>query len=206
MRSFPLLRFLSAALALGFVLVTSPRTGVSGPFEDGAAAHAIGNYRHAVELWLPLAEAGDPRAQFSLGIAHQRGEGLPQDLEKALDWYRKAADKGYARAQYNLAVMYHRGQGVPQNHEQAAKWYREAAERGEANAQFNLATMYTNGRGVPKDLVQAAKWYDLASARYLPSEKANKQKAIKLRNETVAKMTPEQIEEAKKQALAWKPK
>ena len=44
------------------------------------------------------------------------GQGVPQDYEEAIKWYRLAAEQGYASAQYNLGVMYDNGDGVPQDY------------------------------------------------------------------------------------------
>jgi TPR repeat protein len=65
---------------------------------------------------------------------YAKGEGVPQDLAQAMDWYRKAAERGYADAQYNLGVMYANASGVPQDFVQAHKWFSLAAAQGEADA------------------------------------------------------------------------
>ena len=70
------------------------------------------------------------------------GEGVPQDYEKAIDWYTKSAEQGYAKAQYNLGWMYDNGRGVPQDDKQAVYWYTKSAEQGFAVAQYNLGWMY----------------------------------------------------------------
>ena len=54
-----------------------------------------------------LAEAGDANAQYSLGMKHLGGRGVPQDFAEALRWIRLAADQGHVEAQRNL------GGGVP---------------------------------------------------------------------------------------------
>jgi TPR repeat protein len=60
---------------------------VSGParagFEEGLAAFYSFDYATALHEWIPLAEAGDSRAQYQLALMYYRGEGLPQDYEKA---------------------------------------------------------------------------------------------------------------------------
>ena len=99
-----------------------------------------------------------PTVQYTLGDMHRIGEGVKQDYEEALKWYRKAAEAGFADAQYNLGNMHRTGFGVEQDHVEAAKWFRKAAEAGHAMAQFNLGNMYRNGRGVEQDHVEAAKW------------------------------------------------
>jgi len=52
------------------------------------------------------ANAGDAKAQFTLGVLYSEGRGVPEDKSKSAEWFRKAADKGLAEAQYNLALQY----------------------------------------------------------------------------------------------------
>ncbi|KAK5809861.1 hypothetical protein F5H01DRAFT_347695 [Linnemannia elongata] len=40
---------------------------------------------------------------------HEKGLGVPEDYEKALEWYSKAAYQGLAEAQENVRVMKSRG-------------------------------------------------------------------------------------------------
>ncbi len=78
--------------------------------------------------WLRLtAEQGFAIAQFNLGLAFDRGEGVPQDYTEAVKWYRLAAEKGLARAQFSLGCAYTLGQGVPQDYAQAYAWLNIAA-------------------------------------------------------------------------------
>ena len=45
-----------------------------------------------------LAEQGDALAQNNLGVAYANGEGVAEDDEEAVKWYRKAAEQGQADA------------------------------------------------------------------------------------------------------------
>jgi TPR repeat protein len=42
----------------------------------------------------PLAEQGDDSAQYNLGVMYEKGQGVLQDYEESVKWYRKAARKG----------------------------------------------------------------------------------------------------------------
>jgi TPR repeat protein len=44
----------------------------AGPFEDGLAAHARGDYAAAMRLWRPLADQGNANAQNNLGAMYAR--------------------------------------------------------------------------------------------------------------------------------------
>ena len=73
-------------------------------------------------------------AQANAGKFYKNGTGVPQDLEKALKYYRSAISQGNHSAMNNLAVMYEDGVGVPQDLDQAIYWYKAAAERGNPSA------------------------------------------------------------------------
>ena len=117
------------------------------------------------------AEAGDPKAQKSLGLLYYNGQGVPQDYAKAASWFRLAARQGYSLAQYNLGLLYANGQGVPQDYAKAAHWYRLAANQGNTKAQTNLGFLYEKGQGVPQDYAKAAHWDRLATKQgYAPAQ------------------------------------
>ena len=60
---------------------------------------------------------------------YSNGDGVPQDYQEVLKWYRLSAEQGVASAQFNLGVMYANGEGVTQDYVQAHKWFNLAASR-----------------------------------------------------------------------------
>jgi uncharacterized protein len=146
-------------------------------------------------------EQGFASAQYNVGVAYVKGQGVAQDYAQAVAWFRSAADLGSARAQTNLGVAYEYGSGVPQDHVQAVAWYRKAADQGLATAQYYLGGMYENGQGVPQDHVQAVAWFCLAAAR--APDAASRSNAVESRDRVAAKMTPAQIAEAQRLASEW---
>ena len=119
------------------------------------------------------AEQGNVQLQNTLGVMYATGQGVPQDYQEAMKWYRKAAERGNVQAQNNLGVLYAKGQGVPQDYAEAANWYRKAAEQGNAYAQLNIGLMYANGQGVPQDYEEAVKWYRKAAEQGNADAQAN---------------------------------
>ena len=83
-----------------------------------------------IEEVLRLAERGDAKAQYNLGVMYRKGDGVPQNNVEAVKCFRKAAEQGHAEAQVNVAIMYQYGMGVPQNDAETVKWLRKAAEQG----------------------------------------------------------------------------
>ena len=109
------------------------------------------------------AAQGDADAQCHIGICYFNGEGVEQDLQKAVEWFHKAAEQGHADAQNRLGVCYDRGEGVEQNSEIANQWFLRAAKQGYAKAQFNIGWHYYTGDGDPEDSKQAVYWFSKAA-------------------------------------------
>src|ERR1035441_732697 len=55
-------------------------------------------------------------------LCYHEGQGVEQDYQEAMKWYRKAADQGNARGQYGLGFCYANGDGVIKDYVQAYKW------------------------------------------------------------------------------------
>ena len=162
-------------------------------FQNGWDAYVKKNYKIAYELWLPLAEKGNSKAQFFLGFMHDLGFGIPENDKEAVKWYRLAAEQGDSRAELFTGFIYDLELGVAKDSREAFKWYQLAAkggyheartkiydlavknipqalqvlkddaEHGIAEAQFNLASLHANGQGVPQNYEEAFKWYQLAA-------------------------------------------
>jgi TPR repeat protein len=99
-------------------------------FQTGVDAYQKGDYVGAAKEWRPLAEAGDPIAQFNLGLLYLDGHGVPQSSMEAANWFRRAAEQDYVQAQHNLGAMYGSGQGVKRDLVQAYKWLNICAAKG----------------------------------------------------------------------------
>jgi uncharacterized protein len=62
--------------------------------------------RNLVAGWLrEAAMAGDPEAQFDLGLCLSQGIGAEQDNMAALRWVRRSADGGHPNATRMLAQL-----------------------------------------------------------------------------------------------------
>lgn len=59
------------------------------------------------------AEAGEAKAQFSLALLYDKGEGVLQDFRQAVVWYTKAAEQDNEAAQFFLGEKYFMGEGIP---------------------------------------------------------------------------------------------
>jgi uncharacterized protein len=100
-----------------------------GQLANIVSEYALGNYKKALAMTIPLADQGNAYAQHYLGVMYEKGTGVPQDYTEAVKWHRKAAEQKKTKAQYYLGVMYWKGLGVPQDFVQAYKWFHLAASQ-----------------------------------------------------------------------------
>lgn len=170
-------------------------------FADGMRAHLAKRYGDSRPIFADLAAAGNVRAQFMMGTIHEQGLGIPKNLSRAADWYRKAAEGGSASAQYNLGVLYQFGKGIAKDAKAAAFWHQKAANQGHGRAQNNLSTFYYTGVGVDRDLAEAWKWLSLSAAGL-----KGQGRKIALQNRTILEkeMTDAARADGRRRVAAWR--
>jgi hypothetical protein len=114
-----------------------------------------GNYKTTLELALPRAQAGDPKAMTMLGEIYSNGFGVKRDVAKAADWYKRASDAGDREAMFALAMIRLSGRGSPDKQD-AVRLLASAAKLGEPKAAYNLALLYLDGQTLPQDIKRSA--------------------------------------------------
>ena len=126
----------------------------------------------AFNLLAPLAEGGDPVAQYYFGrMQHMRTDPAP-DWVTAHRWYRLAAEAGYAAAQTNLAATLNAGLGVEQDRLEAIHWLIRAAQQNDRNALFGLAEILEDLLPADRLDLVAELYYWSALLDYAPAQYA----------------------------------
>ena len=164
------------------------------------------SYVEAVKWYRRAADQGYADAQNNLGVMYETGHGVPRDTIEAAKWYFKAAEQGDANAQHNLGNRFESGDGVPQNYAAAdpvvSKGRRAAASDGAGQSRRHVRA---RSRYVGQDWVQAQMWFILSASFFRASEAKSRGLVIRNRDQLAAKMTPEQIAEARRLAREWRP-
>jgi TPR repeat protein len=88
----------------------------------------------AAEPLVAVDANASPQTLVAAALAHEHGEGVPKDLEKAAFFYCEAARRGDAEGQYGLGWMYANGRGLPHDDGIAASLFALAAAQGHAHA------------------------------------------------------------------------
>ena len=109
------------------------------------AKAAAGALDEAIALYRQAAAAGDLRAMVSLGLLHEVGDGVPQNMDTAIRLYEQAAEAGSPDAAINLAVALFEGRGVERNIARAIDLFDQASAAGSGIATFNLGVLVDRG-------------------------------------------------------------
>ena len=125
-----------------------------------------------------LAEKGDPKAQFRMALAYQKGRGLAPNMEEAVRWYRLAAAKGHAASQNNLGLILAEGLGVRRDPVEAVRLIKLAIENGiyGGEPETTLGWWYQTGKMIPalkKDLEMAKHWNEKGAEKGNPNAGSN---------------------------------
>ena len=136
-------------------------------------------------------------------FASARAAEIAPQTEPASSYYRSAV-QGSADAQARLGGLYAAGTGVEQSYAAAIQWYMRAAEQGHGESQLRLAEIWANGLGVPRNDALAYRWALLAKSN-AGGEADIRDKSTALLGRLEARLSTEQVAEARHWAAQWKP-
>jgi TPR repeat protein len=114
-----------------------------------------------IEQLIQEASQGNAEAQFKVGYAYGYDNdktGIPEDIEKSIEWLTKAANQSHKSGLFYLGMAYQYGHSS-KNLGKAMELYLKAAKQGCMTSMNSIAEFYYNGEGVTRDYKKAAKWY-----------------------------------------------
>jgi len=164
-------------------LATFYLKGLEQRLTDGTKVDLLEKNPAEAVNWLRKAAAQDyTSAMVILGGLYEKGEEVPLDYKKSMDWFERAASLGDAEACHVIGLAYVNGRGkvVPVDKSKAVEWFLRGADRGDSQAQYDLAGAYLKGEGVRKDLAAARKW--LVRAAWQNERRAQLQLSLMLRD------------------------
>jgi uncharacterized protein len=153
MKRFLLL--ICSALALGF--------GPANAGPDGALD---------IPALQKAAQGGDAAAQFQLGRAYHRGNGVEQNPRKALELIRQAAEAGDLDAIDSMGFLYAKGELVAMDEKKAVEWFKRGVEAGSARSKLNLGLMLRQAKTLQVSPAESITLMEEAAAAGQPEAKS----------------------------------
>ncbi|KAG0022507.1 hypothetical protein BGZ80_000078 [Entomortierella chlamydospora] len=103
--------------------------------------------KSAFQHYQKAASKGLPEAQYNVGLAYFRGQGVPKNDALAIEYWKMSGQQGFGLAQLSLGAYYFQD------------------EQPEGQGEKGSATTNQGWDPSKKDLMQAQKWFTLASRR-----------------------------------------
>jgi TPR repeat protein len=170
------------ALAIGtlqeYRLRTAHPTQTNLDFAE--RAFESGDNQTALKLFGELANKNNPNAEYWLGHMSEIGLGMPRDVTKAIDLYKKAAEQNIIAAEARLGELYLNGDLVTPDFGQAKSYLERAAYHADPRSAMLLGQMYRAGIGTAVDQKQAYAWSEVATLE--GSDFAVRERESSLRN------------------------
>lgn len=117
----------------------------SSEIGDAQSQYALGRFlqrqgrmSEAASWYERACESGNQYAQYRLGKMCLLGDGVPEDIERAVRLLSNSANQGNQYAQYVLGKLYLQGKEVGQDQDAAQYWLMQSANQGNSYAQFLL--------------------------------------------------------------------
>jgi TPR repeat protein len=116
-------------------------------------------FKEAMDNFMPLAQQGNPYAEYYMGSMFYDGRGTTKDFTRAFKWLTKSSNQNCHEAQYLLAKMYMKGNNVKKDPKLASQLILKSANGGYGKAQTFLGIAYWK-KGQKKE---ANEWFRKAN-------------------------------------------
>jgi len=104
----------------------------------GSLLSKSGDYQHANYWFKAAAAKGEPTAEYNLGVAYERGLGVPKDNAAAFHWIHESALNNYHDSIVEVAYMYKLGGGTDIDDTAAYQWLKIAWLQGDQRTESDL--------------------------------------------------------------------
>jgi hypothetical protein len=149
------MEFIVKKIALSILLALSLHANNNQKMAEASSLVVNHQEKKGFEIFLKLAQEGNPKAQEIVGNMYLSGMGTSQSDKKAIYWLEKSAQQGDVKSQHSLGLIYREYK----NFNQAMFWFKKSADQNNGDSQYELAKIYRLGQGVAQNFEEAFKWY-----------------------------------------------
>lgn len=129
-------------------------------YREGLGVEADANRAFQLSLKAAQMDGASSASKFRVAMAYRNGEGVPQDIQRAVGWLRKAVQAGHPQSIYELGMCYLDGVGQERNPAVAVELFEAGARKNCHEAKLALAFCKEQGEGCEQDLRAAYTIYN----------------------------------------------
>lgn len=134
----PLLSLLLLCICIHAICMAAA-TDNSSVVQEGKDLFSKQKYLEALNVLLPVADAGDSEAQYYTALVYR----AQKKFDNALMWLEKSANNGNSDAFFQIGAMHDNGEGVEMNPLTAMDYYRKAKLEAPDRRFSNKVSTYT---------------------------------------------------------------
>lgn len=138
-------------------------TATKSVYEEALEAYDNKNFPKVFSLFESIQEEHDG-ALANLAIMHFKGIGTKVDVQKGIEYFKKADRLGNTTAAYYLGQIYESGAGVERDTKIAAAYYEKNAVTDDPNGQYRLGMLL-----LPEDPKRGMHWLIMAAHNEYPA-------------------------------------
>lgn len=154
------------SLTLAFAGCVSGEAGrTTDAAPDPRASLLAGRIDEAAAASRAAAEAGDIRAQYTLGVLLALGLIPGGEASEAIDWYRRVAEQGDVESKFNLGQLYFTG-AEPRDVSERVRdgWVERLSRLGQPTTPLRVGGDFPMGSaGLAADATEAFRWFSAAA-------------------------------------------
>lgn len=124
-------------------------------YDEAMKLYDARKYKEVLQILIPLADAGDPKAQNDVGIMYETGQGLNANFKIASKYYEMSANQGYSEGECNFGLV----KKAQKKYQEAVELFQKSANQGNMCGEHYLAVMYQHGKGIRRDYTKALEYY-----------------------------------------------
>lgn len=132
-------------------------------------------------------------AMYYIGKCYFEGHGVPKDIQKAMEWFKKAAAHNCPLATNAIGNCYKDGIGVDKDEKEAFHWYMKGVYEQYSSSLHNVGFCFENGIGVEKNLEKALLFYKFEKDPKLMEENELAKEIKKIEDEIIEYVSNSQV-------------
>ena len=120
------------------------------------------DYDEAYKILQRVEDKDNPLYNYMMGNVYQNGtSSIEADVDKAVQFFKKAYDLGEARAAIRIGALYCEGIQYKKDYQKAVEWFKKGVEKNSPQSMLCLAWLYDSDFADTKNLHNDQKAYDL---------------------------------------------
>lgn len=108
---------------------------------------------------------GNTAAYYNLGYIYLLGQGVKEDANKAVGYFRKGTTHQDTKCMQALAMCYKNGDGLEVDYTKTIYWLNQGIKLNDLGCMYQLAVCYEKGIGVEVNLEEARRLMELCSKK-----------------------------------------